>query len=52
MALAVIVGASRVIGHIHHAADIAGSIVFAIAGSLVAYYLTPRILKHLSTRSS
>ena len=41
--MAVLVGAARVIGHIHRPIDIAGSIVVAIIGGFVAAYLTATI---------
>ena len=43
--LSVIVGMSRVLALVHHPIDIVGSIVFAIIGGVVAYYLTPKIMR-------
>jgi len=43
LVLSVIIGTSRVLAHVHHPIDIAGSLVFAAIGALVAYYLTPLI---------
>ena len=43
MVVAVIIGASRVAANIHHPVDIIGSIIFAVVGGVVAYYLTPKI---------
>jgi undecaprenyl-diphosphatase len=45
--LAVIVGISRVIGHIHSPIDILGSLVFAAAGAILAYYATPKVLERI-----
>lgn len=44
MFLAIIIGSSRVLAHVHHPIDILASIVFAIIGGLVAYFLAPKIL--------
>jgi undecaprenyl-diphosphatase len=43
--LAILVGISRVLAHVHHPIDIIGSIIFAILAGLIAYVLTPRVLK-------
>lgn len=50
--IAVLIGASRVVGHIHSPIDIIGSIVFAIIGGVAAYLLTPRVLALISKRKS
>jgi undecaprenyl-diphosphatase len=42
--IAILVGSARVAGHIHSPIDILGSLVFSIAGGIVAYYLTPKLL--------
>lgn len=42
-ALAILIGASRVIAGVHHWADIAGSIVAAAIGTTLAYWLTRRL---------
>lgn len=43
MLLAIAIGSSRVLSHVHHPIDIIGSIIFAVIGGAVAYYLTPKI---------
>ncbi len=45
--LALIVGASRVIAHVHHPIDIVGGVIFAMLGGLVAYYVSPRIIARI-----
>jgi len=45
--LALFVGIARVAGHIHSPIDIAGSIVFAMLGTVVAYLVTQRMLARL-----
>lgn len=52
MVLAVLVGVSRVMAHIHHPIDIIGSLIFALIGGVVAYYLTPKIITFISKGSS
>lgn len=47
LALALAVGLSRVIGHIHSLTDIIGSIVFVAISYAVAYYVTPKITQRL-----
>jgi undecaprenyl-diphosphatase len=47
MILAIIIGSARVMAHVHHPIDIIGSIIFALLGGVVAYYLTPKIEKLL-----
>lgn len=42
--LAIVIGVSRVLAHIHSPIDILGSLIFAIAGGLAAYYLMPKIM--------
>lgn len=49
--LAIIVGISRVLANIHHPIDIIGSLVFAMISGLIAYYLTPKIIKLIKTKS-
>ena len=49
MAMALLVGGARVIGNIHSPIDIAGSVVFALLGGFVAYYLTPKVLARVKT---
>ncbi len=46
--LAIIIGSSRVLAHVHHPIDIVGSLVFALIGGAIAYLLSPRILVFLS----
>ncbi len=41
--MALLIGVSRVIGHIHSPIDIIGSMTFALTGGAVAYYLTPKL---------
>jgi undecaprenyl-diphosphatase len=48
LVLALIVGISRVIGHIHHPIDIIGSLVFVLVGAIVANFVTPLISSRLS----
>jgi undecaprenyl-diphosphatase len=43
--LAILVGISRVLAHVHHPVDIIGSLVIAVAAGLVAYFLTPKIIR-------
>ena len=43
--LAVLVGLSRVLAYVHHPIDVIGSLVFAVLAGLIAYALTPRVLK-------
>jgi undecaprenyl-diphosphatase len=43
--LTILVGVSRVLAHVHHPIDVIGSVVFAILAGLIAYSLTPRVLK-------
>lgn len=45
--LAIIIGTSRVMAHVHKPIDIIGSLVFAGIGGLTAYYLTPKIVSKL-----
>lgn len=47
LALAVIVGISRILAHIHSPIDIIGSLVFAAIGGAVAYYLTPKVMTRI-----
>lgn len=42
-ALAILIGASRVVAGVHHWLDIAGSIVAAAIGTALAYWLTRRL---------
>jgi undecaprenyl-diphosphatase len=48
MILAVLVGVSRVLAHIHNPLDVLGSLLFALIGGVVAYYLTPKITASIS----
>lgn len=48
LVLSMLVGTSRVIGHIHSPIDIVGSLVFAVAGYAVAMWATPRITKRFT----
>lgn len=45
LAGAVLIGASRIIGHIHSPIDIIGSLVFAAIGYIAAVWATPYIVK-------
>ncbi|HEY8992838.1 MAG TPA: phosphatase PAP2 family protein [Candidatus Microsaccharimonas sp.] len=45
MVLAIIIGASRVMAHVHHPIDIIGSLVFSFIGGMVAYFLAPKVEK-------
>lgn len=47
---ALIVGVARVLGNIHSPIDIAGSVVCALIGGLIALYLTPILYKNLHPR--
>ncbi len=40
--LAIIIGVSRVLAHVHHPIDIIGSLIFAIIGGLIAYWYAER----------
>jgi len=42
--MALLIGLSRIIGHIHSPIDIIGSVVFALVGGGVAAYLTPKVI--------
>lgn len=44
--LSILIGASRVIGHIHSPIDIVGSLVFALSGYGVAVWASPLIMSH------
>lgn len=43
--LAILVGVSRVLAHVHHPIDIVGSIVFVVIAGLVAHALAPKVIK-------
>ena len=43
--MSILIGLSRVIGHIHSPIDILGSLIFALAGYCAALLVTPYILK-------
>lgn len=45
--MALLVGGSRVIGHIHSPTDILGSIIFVSAAYGAAWYLTPLVMRKL-----
>lgn len=45
--LAIIVGVARVAAHVHSPIDILGSMLFACIGGLIAYLVTPHILKYI-----
>ncbi|MDB5170536.1 MAG: phosphatase family protein [Candidatus Saccharibacteria bacterium] len=45
MSMALLIGLSRVIGHIHRPIDILGSLAFALTGGAVAHYVTPKIIE-------
>ncbi len=47
LALAIIIGVSRVLANVHHPLDIIGSLIFAGLGGVVAYYLVPRLVSYL-----
>ncbi|HWZ65566.1 MAG TPA: phosphatase PAP2 family protein [Patescibacteria group bacterium] len=44
MAMAIIVGLSRILAHVHSPIDIVGSLAFAVASGLLAYYLTNKLI--------
>ena len=48
--LTLIVGLSRVAAHVHHLTDIIGSIIFAIIGGVVAYFVVPKIMELIAKR--
>lgn len=48
--VAILVGASRVVAHVHSPIDIIGSIVFACIGGMAAFYITPKILKRIFSK--
>lgn len=50
LCLSVLIGLSRVTGHIHSPIDILGSLLFAAIGYAAARALTPRIMKRLQTK--
>ncbi len=50
LGLAIIIGVSRVLAHVHHPIDIIGSLVFATIGGLVAYWATPKIASLIGSR--
>lgn len=43
---AILVGISRIIAGVHHAADIIGSMVFACVATAIAYLLVQRLTRH------
>ena len=47
-ALALLVGLSRVVGHIQSITDILGSIIFVAIAYAISYYITPKIVQMLS----
>jgi len=47
LVMSVLIGLSRILGHIHSPIDIIGSLLFALAGYGAAILLTPYILKRL-----
>ena len=47
LSISVLIGLSRVIGHIHSPIDIVGSLVFACVGFIAATVATPHILKRI-----
>lgn len=49
--LAILVGASRVVAHVHSPIDIIGSIVFACIGGLAAFYITPKIVNRIFSKT-
>ena len=50
LAMSVLIGLSRIIGHIHAPIDIVGSLIFAFAGYAVASMATPHILKRMKVK--
>jgi membrane-associated phospholipid phosphatase len=51
LAMSVLIGVSRVIGHIHSPIDIIGSLVFAFVGFIIATLATPYVLKRIHKAS-
>ena len=49
LAMSVLIGVSRIIGHIHSPIDILGSLMFAFIGFTVATLSTPPILKRIKS---
>lgn len=49
-AIAVCVGASRVLGYIHSPVDILGSIIFVGIAYIVSYKITPRVVRKISIK--
>ncbi len=47
LCMVVLIGLSRVIGHIHSPIDIIGSLAFALVGFGIAKLVTPRLLQRL-----
>jgi undecaprenyl-diphosphatase len=45
--MSILIGISRILGHIHSPIDILGSLVFALAGYAAAVLLSPYMLKRL-----
>jgi membrane-associated phospholipid phosphatase len=45
--MALVVGAARVLAHVHRPVDILGGVLFAAAGGLAAYYATPWALERM-----
>lgn len=50
LSLSVLIGLSRIIGHLHSPIDIVGSLVFTLVGYSVARVVTPYILKNLKVK--
>lgn len=48
--LAVVVGISRVLAHVHHPIDIVASLIFGMVAGLAAYFLTPKIIRFAKNR--
>lgn len=46
--MALLIGLSRIIGYIHSPIDIIGSLLIAVIGAAVAYYLTPKFIARLT----
>lgn len=49
-ALAVVVGVSRVLAHVHHPIDIVASLIIGTVAGLAGYFLTPKIIRFARNR--
>lgn len=49
LAIAALIGAARVIAHVHHVADIIGAFVIAAIGAVIAGWIANKIIKNKRT---